>query len=233
MIFVATHFSLDRYSATVYLGIKPKTKLVSGFYCAMNPETVSSASKLLDSIIECAGKRFRQYGFRKTTVDEIARDLRISKRTLYAVFSSKDAILREVAWRDTEDIIREFNDSIPAGTPAERILLDLCRLIFTDRLKRGRIGRFQGLFSSEADMAGAYRAAIARVISALFREGTVRGALKPVNSELAAELILSLVLAATGKFHLFPKPASVFTDTLGMIADAVAWKTRIPFDSMG
>jgi AcrR family transcriptional regulator len=199
----------------------------------MNKETVSSASKLIDSIIESAGKRFETFGFRKTTVDEISRDLKISKRTLYMVFPSKDAILREVAWRDTETVIREFNDSIPAGTPVERILLDLCRFLFTDRLKRGRTGRFKGLFSTDQDISGAYRAAVSRVISALYREGTVRGALKPVNPDLAAELILSLALIATGKFHLFPKPAAVFTDTLSMIADAIAWKARIPFDSMG
>jgi AcrR family transcriptional regulator len=198
----------------------------------MNPDTVSSTSKLLDSIIEYAGKRFKQFSFRKTTVDDIARDLRISKRTLYTVFSSKDAILREVAWRDTEEIIREFNETIPAETPAERMLLDLCRFIFTDRLKRGRIGRFQGLFSTDADMAGAYRAAIVRIFSALCREGANRGAIKPVNPDLAAEHILALVLTATGKFHLFPKPAAVFTDTLCMIADAVALRNRIPFDAM-
>jgi len=194
--------------------------------------TVNSTSKLLDSIIECAGKRFMQVGYRKTTVDEIARDLRISKRTLYTVFSSKDAILREAAWRDTGKVILEFNDTVPAGTPAERMLLDLCRFIFTDRLKRGKTGRFQGLFSADADIHGAYRSATARIISALCREGANRGAIKPVNPDLAAEHILSMVLNATGKFHLFPKPASVFTDTLGMIADAVAWRRRIPLDAM-
>lgn len=199
----------------------------------IHPIPISSTTKLINNIIDCAGKRFKQFGYRKTTVDDIARDLRISKRTLYGVFSSKNAILREVAWRDTGEIIRGFNDTVQAGTPSERILIDLCRFIFTDRLRRGRTGRFQGLFSEDAELAGAYRAAIARVFIALYREGSARGALKPINPDLAAELMLSLVLAASGSFHLFPKPAAVFTDTLAMIADAIAWRNRIPFDAMG
>jgi TetR/AcrR family transcriptional regulator len=197
----------------------------------INPKTINSASNLIDRIIECAGKHFEQFGFRRTTVDGIALELHISKRTLYTLFPSKDAILQEVAWRDTKEIINEFNDSLPEGIHAERILLDLCRYIFTDRLKRGSTGRFQRLFGADPGLAAAYRAALTRVFASLYREGMARGALKPINPDMAAEHIMAMVLGASSKFHLFPKPAAVFTETLSMIADAVAWKDRIPLDS--
>jgi AcrR family transcriptional regulator len=198
----------------------------------MDPKTIKSASHLNDSIIECAGRHFTQFGYNKTTVDSIAQTLHISKRTLYSLFPSKDAILNETAWRDTKEIFNEFQQSIPAGTYAERILIDLCRFIFTDRMKSGKTGRFQKLFSDDPVLAGAYRAAIVRIFTDLYCEGMNRGALKPVNPVMAAEHVIAMVLVATSKFHLFPRPAAVFTDTLSMIADTISWKNRIPLDSV-
>ena len=37
-------------------------------------------------------KHFYQYGFKKTSVDDIARDLSMSKKTIYQLFPSKEAI---------------------------------------------------------------------------------------------------------------------------------------------
>ena len=41
-------------------------------------------------IIKTAEKRFVKHGFHKTTLDEIARDLRIGKSTIYHYFTSKE-----------------------------------------------------------------------------------------------------------------------------------------------
>lgn len=47
-------------------------------------------------IIKAADKRFARHGFNKTNMDEIARDIRIGKPTLYYYFESKDALYIEV-----------------------------------------------------------------------------------------------------------------------------------------
>jgi AcrR family transcriptional regulator len=47
-------------------------------------------------IIEAAEKRFLQYGFRKVTMDDLAFDLGISKKTLYKHFKNKEAIATAV-----------------------------------------------------------------------------------------------------------------------------------------
>lgn len=49
-----------------------------------------------DKIIATAKKRFFQYGLRKVTMDEIAADLAISKKTLYKHFTNKEALAAEV-----------------------------------------------------------------------------------------------------------------------------------------
>lgn len=45
-------------------------------------------------IIDTAFAKFRQFGLRRVTVAEIASDLRISKKTLYQHFASKEELVR-------------------------------------------------------------------------------------------------------------------------------------------
>lgn len=53
-----------------------------------------------EEIIKAAERRFIKHGPGKTTLDEIARDLRIGKSSLYHYFSSKDELFIEVLrWR--------------------------------------------------------------------------------------------------------------------------------------
>lgn len=45
-------------------------------------------------ILAAAKKRFSRFGFQKTTVDELCRDCRISKRTFYQHFSNKKELFQ-------------------------------------------------------------------------------------------------------------------------------------------
>ena len=53
-------------------------------------------SEKRNQILSFAKKRFERFGFNKTTVDELARDASISKRTLYQEFENKEKILEEL-----------------------------------------------------------------------------------------------------------------------------------------
>ena len=45
-----------------------------------------------EKIIQQAGELFMKYGVRRVTMDEIARGLAVSKKTLYQYFKDKDEI---------------------------------------------------------------------------------------------------------------------------------------------
>lgn len=47
-----------------------------------------------EQIIEAARKLFYKYGFKRVSVDEIAREAKVTKRTLYMYFKSKEEILK-------------------------------------------------------------------------------------------------------------------------------------------
>lgn len=57
-------------------------------------------------IIKAADKRFAKHGLNKTTLDEIARDLRIGKATLYHYFKSKeDLFYQTISWEVEQYIV--------------------------------------------------------------------------------------------------------------------------------
>lgn len=65
-------------------------------------------------ILKAAAKRFAKHGLNKTTLDEIARDLRIGKATIYHYFESKEQLFFATLEYDSslfiEDIKTIFNN---------------------------------------------------------------------------------------------------------------------------
>lgn len=61
-------------------------------------------------IIRAASKRFARHGLHKTTLDEIARDLRISKASLYYYFESKDQLYYETIRWDADQFIESIKN---------------------------------------------------------------------------------------------------------------------------
>ncbi|RMF41324.1 MAG: TetR/AcrR family transcriptional regulator, partial [Alphaproteobacteria bacterium] len=55
-------------------------------------------------IVETAERLFRQYGWRKTTVADIAAELGMSTANLYRFFASKRAITQAVARKLTDEL---------------------------------------------------------------------------------------------------------------------------------
>jgi len=53
------------------------------------------ANERKNQIIKAAAKRFARHGLNKTTLDEVARDIRIGKATIYHYFTSKDDLYIE------------------------------------------------------------------------------------------------------------------------------------------
>ena len=50
-----------------------------------------------ESIIRAAHAQFRLYGYRKTSMEDIAGELGISRASLYSYFKNKDEIFRSVS----------------------------------------------------------------------------------------------------------------------------------------
>ena len=73
-------------------------------------------------IIEKSLDKFRKYGIRRVTMDEIARDLRLSKKTLYQHFPDKESLVKACIERNVEQILPEVAAVLTeTGSAVDRI----------------------------------------------------------------------------------------------------------------
>lgn len=64
----------------------------------------------LTLIIEGASKLFMNYGIRSISMDDICKELSISKKTLYQYFSNKEELVKEVLNSINEQVIGAFEN---------------------------------------------------------------------------------------------------------------------------
>ena len=56
--------------------------------------------KTEDAVLDVAKSKVDRFGFKKTTVDEIAKEARISKRTIYGHFKNKEDLFVSLFMKD-------------------------------------------------------------------------------------------------------------------------------------
>ena len=74
------------------------------------------------AILEAARSRFLHYGYKKTTIDEIAADANVGKGTVYLHFSSKEDILLTLAREVKRNITAQMEAiSSSLATPEDKV----------------------------------------------------------------------------------------------------------------
>ncbi len=84
-----------------------------------------------DMILEAAEKRFRRFGYSKTTMEEIAGDAGISKGTIYIYFKNKEEIFTDLLAKETLELERLIYRRIKDEPSAVKQL----EMIFTGSLE--------------------------------------------------------------------------------------------------
>jgi AcrR family transcriptional regulator len=81
-----------------------------------------------ERILAAAKERLSRFGYKKTTVDEIAEQAGVSKRTLYEVFASKEGLLAELVMAEALAFRKSLLSRMKAlADPCEKLAL-LCEL---------------------------------------------------------------------------------------------------------
>ncbi len=91
-------------------------------------------------ILEAARKRFRYYGVRKTTMQEVARDAGVAVGTLYLYFKDKDDMLAAV----TEEYVARHRRQAEAILASDAPAADKLRRYVLDRFRASRATRAGG-----------------------------------------------------------------------------------------
>jgi len=73
-------------------------------------------------VIIAAGQIFSRYGFRKTTMDEIARELKMGKSSIYYYFKSKEEIFEAVVLYEANILRNELTTAIKSvDSPVDKM----------------------------------------------------------------------------------------------------------------
>lgn len=73
------------------------------------------------AILEAANKQFRQYGFKKTSMEDIAKQTGISRASLYSYFNDKDDIFRAVSAKIHEHALASAESHLNATGKANNL----------------------------------------------------------------------------------------------------------------
>ena len=96
--------------------------------------------ELQERILHTADDLFRKYGVRSVTMDDLAKHLSISKKTLYQYYTDKDALVHKI----TDDTIRRIDRDMEMIRTESTNALDECVRIL--QYMRGMIASFQPTF---------------------------------------------------------------------------------------
>ena len=148
-------------------------------------------------IVEAARTHFFSHGFRSVSMDDLAAELAMSKKTLYAHFPSKIALLEAVLadkFADVEakleEIIRAYPHDFPAALhellASTQRELDEIKPPFVRDMRQKAPQVFKIVERRRAEL-------IQRFFGKLFAEGQRTGM---VRKDLRAELMIEILLAA-------------------------------------
>ena len=115
---------------------------------AMKTQTTSKAAtrgpaehSVRDQIVKAARECFAHYGYDKTTVSDLAREIGFSKAYIYRFFESKQAIGEAIVCECLDEILVKVREAVDQGEDATDKLRRFARtattatveLLFTDR----------------------------------------------------------------------------------------------------
>jgi AcrR family transcriptional regulator len=153
--------------------------------------------KLKSRIAGAFEKHFRHFGFKKTTVDDVAADLGISKKTIYAQFKSKDEIFYYIISRKAEARKEIIEDQIMHIDSAMGKMEEMIRINFSEfrKVHKRKIKAMDEHFQSEI-AAGAFRQAFKQLVSNIIEEGVKKGEFEVSDHDITVRFTQALITEA-------------------------------------
>nr|WP_319570366.1 TetR/AcrR family transcriptional regulator [uncultured Draconibacterium sp.] len=150
-------------------------------------------------IIEAAGVIFERYGFKKTTMDDIAYAAGKGKSSLYYYFKNKEQVFEAVVAHEAEHLVNEINTSISSSKTAIEKLRSYVTIRMKRFVQRGNLAtalndNFLATFSFIEKIRNNYRDFEIDMISEIIKEGIDNKEFKPVDSNFVAEAILTCMI---------------------------------------
>lgn len=155
-------------------------------------------SEIRAQIVEVACKIFTRYGFRKTTMDEIASACRKGKSSIYYYFPGKEDIFRAVVEKEARELRSQLDRALQAST----FPIDKLKTYILFRLHNVRtLGNFYAALSEDSLSHLGFILEIRRrfdqdelqVVRGILEEGLSEGTFQINNPEIGAIAIATMM----------------------------------------
>ncbi len=163
----------------------------------------AAALQLREHILDVASKLLLTHGYGATSFETIARQARVSKRTLYDRFPDKPALMRAVVVRLIDSLRPAAHEPVIEGRGLEQILIHLALLVLRaaltpralalHRLIVAESNRFPELAAAVAK-AGGRQEAVA-LIGDLLGRHSQRTPIAAADAEFAAQQFLQMIVS--------------------------------------
>jgi len=145
-------------------------------------------------IIEVAERLFREIGYQKTTVADIAKVLKMSPANVYRFFDSKSAIHRAVArglMTEVEAAVATIAGEPLSATDRLREILSTIHHMNSERYVGDAKLHEMVAFAMEEnwDICDAHLACLGEMIGKVIADGVAAGEFKPCDLELTAKCV--------------------------------------------
>jgi AcrR family transcriptional regulator len=151
-------------------------------------------------IMETADKLFRQLGFAKTAVADIAAELGMSPANIYRFFPSKNAIVEAICRRCLSEVEEKAwavaRSRGPAAARLERLVLEILAYHKENLLTDKRVNDIVLIAIEDSwDAIQAHKDVIRNVLELIVRDGIEAGEFEPVDPPETTRLMMRSLVA--------------------------------------
>jgi AcrR family transcriptional regulator len=168
----------------------------------MNPQVKTKPEDTKARIVEAAEALFRQIGFAKTTVADIAAELAMSPANVYRFFPSKDAIVEAICRRCLAEVEEQAwqiaRSKAPASERIERLILGILAYHKENLITEQRVNDMVlAAIEHSWETIRAHKQTMGSVVELIIRDGVEASEFEPVDPRQSAGLIMRSVVCFT------------------------------------
>jgi AcrR family transcriptional regulator len=172
--------------------------IFASFYKMRKAEESFESSNKANLIIAVAQKRFGLFGVEKTSMQEIANDLKLSKASLYYYFPDKERLYKAVVEKEQVEFLNNITKRILSIEEPGQLLLEyvFARLSYFRtllNLSRLRLEAYSDLKPVFRDSIIAFKEKEMEIVKNIFEKGISSGKFSIKNTSQTASLFLDLL----------------------------------------
>jgi len=157
------------------------------------------------AILDAAGEVFARFGFKKASIEDIARKAGVGKGSIYLHFESKEALFEAIVLRTHEQDLSELVNRVRQATTSEAQLRAYIRCKFEQQARKpgGYRIELSHLFDlgvqamKSKDLVPRMRAAETAVLEGIIEAGVARGVFTTASPALTAQGLQELISVPT------------------------------------